>query len=134
MLATFVWKIKQQMFYWLWKCKSNTLINIIILSSNTKYMVWSPFSSVLFHNVIVLQCYFLYLNTLLARYTEVNATVSNLFYMNISIWRTVNWKWECFTKWGVLVNHVSIIRLLKSSIFFLNVRSHLRIKSNANRL
>ena len=42
-----------------------------------KHFIWyghpaqSPFSSVTFHNVIVIQCYFLYFNTLLARYTEV---------------------------------------------------------------
>ena len=34
----------------------------------------------------------------LARYTEVNATLNNIFYMNISIWRTVGWNWQCFTK------------------------------------
>ena len=45
--------------------------------------------SVIFHNVIVFQCYFLYFKTPLARYTEVIATLNNLFYMNISIWRTL---------------------------------------------
>ena len=34
----------------------------------------------------------------LARYTEGNATLNNIFYMNISIWRTVGWNWQCFTK------------------------------------
>ena len=53
----------------------------------------------------------------MARYTEVNATLNNLFYMNISIWRTVDWKRECFTKWGVWVNHVGIICSMKEFIF-----------------
>ena len=71
MLTIFVEKIKQQMFYWLWELKSNTLINnhFIIKYMYFDYMVWSPcavpvYSSVIFHNVTVFQCYSLYFNTL----------------------------------------------------------------------
>ena len=79
----------------------------IILSSNTLSTCYghpaqSPFSFVIFHNVILFQCYFLYFNTLLARYTEVNAN------MNISIRRTVERNWQCFTKRSDKVNHVSL--------------------------
>ena len=44
-------------------------------------MVGSPDAvAVEFHNVIIFHCYTLiYFNTLLARYTEVNATLNNLF-------------------------------------------------------
>ena len=53
----FVGKIKQLMFHWLWKFKSNTLINNHFIIKYFMYMVWSPcyspFSSVIFHNVIV---------------------------------------------------------------------------------
>ena len=60
MLKTFVGKIKQEMFYWLWQFRPYTLINTgNNILSNTKYMPWwygnlaqSPFSSVMFHNVI----------------------------------------------------------------------------------
>ena len=84
MLTIFVEKIKQQMFYWLWELKSNTLINNHFIIKYFDYMVWSPcavavYSSVIFHNVTVFQCYSLYFNTLLARYTEVNANMNISF-------------------------------------------------------
>ena len=66
---------KQQMFNWLWKFKSNTLINNNFIIKYFKYTWYghpaqSPIISVIFHNVIVYECYFLYFNTLLARYTQ----------------------------------------------------------------
>ena len=42
MLTIFVGKMKQQMFYWLWKFKSNTLINNHFIIKYFKYMIRSP--------------------------------------------------------------------------------------------
>ena len=65
MLTIFVGKIKQQMFYWLWELKPITLINNHVIIKYFDYIVWSPYavavySSVIFHNVTVFQCYFSY--------------------------------------------------------------------------
>ena len=103
--------------------KSYTLINnhfIIKYVESNKYghPAHLPFSSVIFHNVIVFQCFFLYFNTPLACYTEVNATLNNLFYMNISIWWSIDWNWQCFSKRSVSIRHVSIMRLIKEFVFF----------------
>ena len=95
--------INMFMFYWLWKFQSNTLINNhfmikykehgMVTRCSRRLVLWYSTASLFF---------FLYFKTLLARYTEVNATLNNLlFYMNISIWRTVDWNWQCFTKRGV---------------------------------
>ena len=81
MLTNFVGDIKQQMFYQLRKV---TLEELIILSSKTIYMVWSPGAvSMTFHNVIVFQCYSLYFDTLLARYTEVKNQLKQFFFKDI---------------------------------------------------
>ena len=49
-------------------------------------MVWSPgpvtFSSAIFHNVTVYQCYFLYFNALFAKYIEVNGTSNKGFFLH----------------------------------------------------
>ena len=71
MLTTYVWKKKQQMF--------NGCENV---STWYGHPAQSPFSSVIFHNVTVFQCYFLYFYTLFARNTEVNATLNNLFFLH----------------------------------------------------
>ena len=72
-------------------------------------------------HVFVFQCFFLNFSKLLARYTDVNAN------KNISVWRTVEWNWQCFTKSSDKVNHVSIIRLIKEFDFFSEfTQSHLQ--------
>ena len=87
LLTDFVGSIIQKMFYLLWKIKSNTLM--ILNNFYPKIMVWprslgaSPLSSMTFHDVIVFQCYSLYFNALLSRYTWVKYKLNNLFYMSI---------------------------------------------------
>ena len=57
MLTIFVGKIKQHMYYWLWKFKTNTLINNHFIIKYLKNMVWSNdavavyFTTSLFFNV-----------------------------------------------------------------------------------
>ena len=48
----------------------------------------SPLSSVTFHNVIVFQCFILYLNTLFAKYTEVKYQLKQSFLHEYQICRT----------------------------------------------
>ena len=72
-------KKTKQMFYWLWKCKSNTLINNhfiikykvhgMVPRRSRRLVPWYSFFQLLF---------ILYYN-LLAMYTEINATLNNLF-------------------------------------------------------
>ena len=88
MLTSFVGKIIQQMFYWLWKLNSNTCINNHFIIKYFKYMVWSvghsaqsPFSSEIFH----ITSLFFNVTFYMARYTEVNAALNNLLYLNTSI-------------------------------------------------
>ena len=89
MLTNFVGDIKQQMFYQFRKFKLDTLIINHFIIEN--FFLWyghpaqSPMSSVTFHNVIVFQCYSLYFNTTLARYTEVKYQLKLSFYMNSSL-------------------------------------------------
>ena len=52
------------MFYWLGKFKLETLINNHFIIKYFEYMVWSPCAEAVY-----------FLNTFLARFTEVNANI-----------------------------------------------------------
>ena len=72
--------IKQKMFNKLWEIFQPKLCRLlIILPSNTKYMIWSPSqstrSSMMYHNIIVFQVYSLYLNAYFAKYTILCITI-----------------------------------------------------------
>ena len=52
------------------------------------YMVQSSLSSVTFHKVIVLQCYFQYFNTLPAKNTKIKYQIKQSFIHEYQIWRS----------------------------------------------
>ena len=68
-------------------------------------MIWSPYALSVefldFPQRIVFQCYSLYLNTFLAKYTEVNLQLKQYFFLHeYQIFRTIEWNWYCVAKNG----------------------------------
>ena len=86
-------------------------------------MVWSPGAvAVEFRDVMVFQCYSLYFDTLLARYTEVKYQLKTFFYASFRFDKLLSEIYNVLQKLSSL-NHESIIRL-KSSIFHTIIQSH----------
>ena len=113
MLTNFVGDIKQQMFYQFWKFKLDTLIIDYFIQ-----LIWyghpaqSSWSSVTFYNVIVIQSYSLYFNTLLGTQKS-NTNLNNLLFMNMKFDELLSEISNVLQKRRVYLNHVS----LNSSVF-----------------
>ena len=76
----------------------------------------SLLGSLTFHNVNVFQCYFLYFNTLLTRYTEVKYQFKQSFFHEYEIWRLLSEIGNVLLKRRVYLDHVSIIRFKSSAL------------------
>ena len=85
MLTKFVEIIKQQMFYQLWKFKLDTLLIYHFIFENNLYGIITRRSLRDVPQRIVFQCYSLYFNTLLARYTEVKYQLKQSFFQEYQI-------------------------------------------------
>ena len=86
-------------------------------------MVWSPGAvAVEFRDVMVFQCYSLYFDTLLARYTEVKYQLKTFFLREFRFDKLLSEIYNVLQKLSS-PNHESIIRL-KSSNFHTFIQSH----------